>query len=315
MYDLAKSALDKAFSYMPADYEDSSFFNQAALIYVDNNDCNAAIDYINKAIIIDRDTPDYYLTKGLIFNTLTNRQYLNYSDKQTFHEKSKEMFLNAHELAARKDISVVRANAAGALALYYNFINDEARAETFVQEAVQYGDVWRNGQKVLDILKSRKAAREKALQEQQRQEEETRRRQEEEKRRAEEYRMRCEEEKQEEERKKREMKAEIVKRQILYIIGWFVLVVCYCVSLPTIVYSLAGDFTIPLFLILSIIGTTIPAYAESAYLGYRGFLGWGCISYIIMSCVYSQAVRGVNFFALLIILAVLQFISWKIGER
>ncbi len=36
-YDLAQSALEKALSYMPVDYEDSFFFNQAALIYVDNH--------------------------------------------------------------------------------------------------------------------------------------------------------------------------------------------------------------------------------------------------------------------------------------
>ena len=187
-YDLAKAALEKAFSYMPIDYEDSLFFNQAALIYVDNNDCNAAMDYINKAIIIDSDTPDYYLTKGLVFNTLADGQYVNFSDKQTFREKSEKMFLKAYELAARKNISVVRANAAGALAIYYSFINDESRAETFAQEAVQYGDTWGNGQKVLDIIKSRKEAREKAQQEQQRREEEVRMRQEEENRRAEESR-------------------------------------------------------------------------------------------------------------------------------
>lgn len=192
-YDLAKSALDKALSYMPADYEDSLFFNQAALIYVNNNDCNAAMDYINKAIIIDSDIPDYYLTKGLVFNTIANKQYVDYSDKQTFHEKSEKMFLKAHELAARKNISIVRANAAGALARYYSFINDEARAETFAQEAVQYGETWGNGQKVLNIIKSRKAAREKAQQEQQRREKEARRRQEEEKRRNEEARRKYEE--------------------------------------------------------------------------------------------------------------------------
>ncbi len=44
-------------------------------------------------------------------------------------------------------------------ALYYSFINDEARAETFAQEAVQYGDIWGNGQKVLDDIK--RAPREK----------------------------------------------------------------------------------------------------------------------------------------------------------
>ena len=166
-YDLAKAALEKAFSYMPIDYEDSLFFNQAALIYVDNNDCNAAMDYINKAIIIDGDTPDYYLTKGLVFNTLADGQYVNFSDKQTFREKSEKMFLKAYELAARKNISGVHANAAGALALYYNLINDEARAETFAQEAVQYGDPWGNGQKVLDNIK-------RAQQEQRRREDEAR---------------------------------------------------------------------------------------------------------------------------------------------
>lgn len=158
-YDLAESALNKALSYMPTDYEDSLFFNQAALIYVDNNDCNAAMDYINKAIIIDSNIPDYYLTKGLVFITLANGQYVNFSDKQTFREKSEKMFLKAHELAARKDIFVVRANAAGALALYYSFINDKARAENFAQEAVQYGDTWGNGQKVLDNIKRERQER------------------------------------------------------------------------------------------------------------------------------------------------------------
>lgn len=307
-YDLAKSALDRALSYMPADYEDSLFFNQAALIYVDNNDGNAAIDSINKAIVIDSDIPDYYLTKGLAFTTLSNGRYVNIGDKQTFREKGEEMFLKARELAVRKNLSVVRANAAGALAFYYNSINDEARAETFAQEAVQYGDTWGNGQEVLDIIKKRKEEREKARQEQQRREEEERRRQEE-------SRRKYKEQQQEQERQKQELESTTKKRRNLYIIGWLVWVVCLIAGLPTLVFSLAGAFTTPLFLILSIIGTAFPAYTEATYLDYRGLLGNGCIGSIIMYCVYIGCFNLSSFFRLLIVLVILQIVSRRFGKQ
>lgn len=239
-YDLAKAALDKALTYMPADYEDSLFFNQAALIYVDNNDCNVAMDYINKAIIIDSDTPDYYLTKGLVFNTLANGQHVNFSDKQTFREKSEKMFLKAHELAARKNISVVRANAAGALAHYYSFINDEEKAEALAQEAVQYGETWGNGQRVLDNIR-------RTRQERQRCEEEARRRQEEENRRVEESRRKYEEQNE----AKRRAEERYAQKLIF---GWLVWVVYQAVI---IILSVTGSMSFPVFLILCVIGIAV----------------------------------------------------------
>lgn len=189
-YDLAVTALNKALSYMPTDYEDSLFFNQAALIYNINNDCNVAMDYINKAIIIDSDVPDYYLTKGLVFNGLASCQDINSVDNMN---KCESMFLKAYNLAVQQNVRLTRANAAGALARYYEWNNNESKAETFAQEAVDYGETWGNGQKVLNIIKSRKQAREKLQQEQQHREEEKRRRQEEEKRQDEEARRKYEE--------------------------------------------------------------------------------------------------------------------------
>jgi len=322
-YDLAQAALESAFSYMPINYEDSFFYNQAALIYVDNNNASAAMDYVNKAIVIDSSNPDFYLTKGFVFNSFLCGQFFsNPDDRQKYITKSEEMFLKAYNMAAQQNVRLTQADAAGALAVYYlNIYNDESKAELFAQEAVSYGETMGNGSKVLQEISDRRKAREERKQEELRQQEKARREQEEENRRAEESRRKYEEQKREEERRKRERDDAITKRKKFYIIGWLVNIICMIIFFY-LFYSSGmrrgnpyNFIPIPLLLILSIAGTAVPAYAEAAYLGYRGTLGYFCVIGIGLYCFFTLLFIGGFWFKLLIVLIVLQIISWTVGKR
>lgn len=69
-YDLAKIALEKALNANQGQ-DNPELFSIAATVYAANRDYDSALRYINEAIVLAPDTPDYYQTKGFIYSLIT----------------------------------------------------------------------------------------------------------------------------------------------------------------------------------------------------------------------------------------------------
>ena len=84
-WDLAKTAIEKALSYADPDNEDAMFYNDVATIYRENKEFALAINYVNKAIVLEPETAELYLTKGLIFGS--EYEAADYTTKRQRGEK------------------------------------------------------------------------------------------------------------------------------------------------------------------------------------------------------------------------------------
>jgi len=100
-FDLAKTAIEKALSHMDLDSDDAAFYNDAAKIYLECQAYSTAMDYINKAIVYDPDTPDYLITKGFIYYAFYEANNTGYENNQRSISQALSMFRSA----AKKVIS------------------------------------------------------------------------------------------------------------------------------------------------------------------------------------------------------------------
>ena len=150
-YDLAKTALENAMQNISD--EDPAFYNLAASIYYSNDDTSMAMTCINKAIVMQPDEARYYLFKGVILEKMYSEALRYRGDKaDDYLLQERETLRRAAELAVKANNSEICGCAIGYLAysLYFYRPTEPEQAEAFAKEAVKIGDVWGNGQKVID---------------------------------------------------------------------------------------------------------------------------------------------------------------------
>ena len=165
-FDLAKTAIERAFSYASEDSDDPWFYNDAAIIYRENHDYTTALNYANKAIVLDESEASFYITKGLVLYSQAddpnsysrNREALINEAFQIFRiavnkaekKQDKESLGLAYSLMAHIQSREIRAQEA----YYYQSaqIKDEVVSYEYATKAVKYGDPWNIGQSVLDCL-------------------------------------------------------------------------------------------------------------------------------------------------------------------
>lgn len=153
-YDLAKTAIENAFAIMSPDKDDDKIFSLAADIFRENGDFNSALNYINKAIVENPEIPDYYLSKGLIYDgqAAYASQHFGFGNPSAFYNEARKMYLQAEQYAGNRSDSMCQARACGALAFsyYYQSPIDKEKGEKYANLALQYGgDSWGNADKVL----------------------------------------------------------------------------------------------------------------------------------------------------------------------
>ncbi|MBQ2695098.1 hypothetical protein IJG04_00445 [Candidatus Saccharibacteria bacterium] len=174
-YDLAKSAIEKALQYYNPRDDDDSFYSLAAVVYNENRNYQVALDYINKAIIINPQNFMHYVNKGQIYERLageeTHRQPVDTLSTQYYAESRKAWHI-AEKRVESNGAQTDRAVVYGVLAhsYYYRNPKDKDKAEKYALRANELGgDRWNNADRVLsEIEKERKA--EEARQEEERKE-------------------------------------------------------------------------------------------------------------------------------------------------
>ena len=152
-YDLAKSAIDKALQYRTLNDDDALVYIQAAEIYRLNNDYRSALNYINEAIVLDKDNSWSYLTKYLIFEALDDGYN---SDRHNFTiEKRKPLLEIALRNAKIKNDTITIGTTLGFFAHAWYFCNgqDVQKAVEYAHEALKYNSGDFNAKNVLDHIK------------------------------------------------------------------------------------------------------------------------------------------------------------------
>jgi tetratricopeptide (TPR) repeat protein len=81
-YDLAKTAIDRALSYVNRDKLDSSVFCNASKINTHTLNFNSAIEYANQAIVVDSDNYLGYSAKIFALDSQMNSKNISNSDKK-----------------------------------------------------------------------------------------------------------------------------------------------------------------------------------------------------------------------------------------
>lgn len=234
-YDLAKSAIEKALSLYDTNTDDYHFLALVAEVYLRNNNFQLALDYINKAIILNTDFPSFYIIKAAIQREMSN-QSLRYNnlewEKQL--QSARDSLNHAVRIAQRNNDKHMESAAFGLLAYYYYFVPspNRARAEEYAKKSIALGDVNGNASKVMEDLNQKREQERKAAEaERQRQEAERRRQREIQIRNEQaerEWQKRQEEAKKKDERKLRKQKfAKIFRRVstviafLLYLYVWY----------------------------------------------------------------------------------------------
>lgn len=168
-YDLAKTAAEKALSFMAGeDEEDPYFYSLLASIYRNNEDVNTALSYINKAIVLNPDEPEFYLEKAFSFEKMylegTQNHYTNWDNAHKYIQAQRNLLLQAAELGGKAGNKDVMGRAWGLLAFsyYYHDPSDSEKAEMYAKKAMEAGDRWENARNVLDDIKRKNKAAEDA---------------------------------------------------------------------------------------------------------------------------------------------------------
>lgn len=208
-YDLAKTAIERAAGYGPAE-DDTDFFYTASKIYRNNGDLMTAVNYINRAILSNPSDPENYLEKGSILERQYRESRGSYDDKNELMRQWRDGLEQALRCCAASFNQDAMARTYGMMAfsLYFYTPQDEERAEALALQAVKMGDPWGNGQRVLDALQEKRDARDNAEREAKR--------------------LRDEEEARKRERERREnaMADKALRAKLLYAAGW----VCVIIS-------------------------------------------------------------------------------------
>lgn len=155
-FELAKTSIDKALTYADSDNEDADFFGRVANIYMESGYHIEALDYINKAMVVNPDESSFYALRGRVYIELVNDN--NKIDvKLKYKELALKSFRTAISKAKASGDREALANALGLLAglLYYNAPFDKVHAIELARESQELGgDRWGNSKAILDTVKA-----------------------------------------------------------------------------------------------------------------------------------------------------------------
>ncbi len=154
--DLAKTAIEKALSYINVDDNNCPIYYLAASIYNKNSEYKLAIDYINKAIIDNPDFIELYLYKSVIYSSLVSvAKNSNRNDEALSYTKSQQEATDiAINMAKNQNNTSYLGIAYGAYAFFlYTGINPNVLlAEEYAKKAIELGDDWGNAQRVIQFI-------------------------------------------------------------------------------------------------------------------------------------------------------------------
>lgn len=204
-YDLAKIAIDSALSFRDIVGEDDNLYHITAYIYRLNHIYMIALDYINKAIILNPKNGSHYLEKA--FNYLDQ---LNPKATSSCVEKMRDSSSQAALYAEAAGDKNTASTAYGLLAYSYwllpSIFTNATSAEQYAKKAVALGDATGYGSRVLDGV-------EIARQKEAREAEERKRRYEEEQKRKEAEQREWQLRQEQIERERREQEAARAKKE------------------------------------------------------------------------------------------------------
>lgn len=171
-YDLAKTAIDRALSYYDASTDNDAFFSLVADVYRMNRSYPTALDYINKAIVINPQYAMHYILKAGIYRDQASsvRGYNNYGEVNRLIQSARESLNQAVNIAHRNNDRTSESAAYGLLASYHYFVHspDRKKAEEYARKSVDLGDVWGNARKVLDDINKKRQQEAQAAEDQKR---------------------------------------------------------------------------------------------------------------------------------------------------
>ena len=173
-YDLAKTAVEKALSYYDQASDNDAFLRLVAHVYRDNQNYSAALDYINKAIIISPEDAWHYIDKAFILHqqSISERTFNNHTKAQVL-QVACNILNQATTLAHRRNDKNAESVAYGYLAYYHYYVPapDRDKAEEYANKSIALGDFLGDASKVLKDIKQKRQQEAKAAEEQRRQQE------------------------------------------------------------------------------------------------------------------------------------------------
>lgn len=311
-YDLAKTAVDSALSYYDPSTEDDIFFSLVADIYKMNRDYSIALDYINKAIVINPQEAMHYILKAGIFEGQASQsQGYRSAEVGMLIQNVRDTLNQAANVANRQNDRNAESAAYGLLAANYYFASpaNSYLAENYARESAELGNVWGNASKVLDAINRKRQQEAIAAEEQKRQAEERKRQQE-------------QLAKEEREREERKIQAELEgkKREnqykILYAIGWLAFLGSILYIVLPVLRNWPTDWNAPidvaqidfrLISIVAIAGVALMYFGcgcANRYLGAVISFVWSFIYCVAMTSIKSAQVRNLGetwkFFGILV---------------
>ena len=174
-YDLAKAAVDRALSFYDTSSDNDAFFSLVADVYRMNRNYSTALDYINKAIVINPQNAMHYILKAGIYRAQASsaQGYSSTGDVERLIHNAKDSLSQAVTMAHRNNDRTSESAAYGLLASYHYFVPcpDRVKAEEYAKKSVDMGDIWGNAGKVLDDINKKRQQEAKAAEEQKRRQE------------------------------------------------------------------------------------------------------------------------------------------------
>ena len=173
-FDLAKTAIDKAYSYYDLESENDVFFSVIADIYRLNRDYTSAIDHINNAIVLNQTDASYYILKAKIMydRSCSPDEY----NKQNDINSAVDTLNLAIVIAQNSNDRNSESEAYGLLAwIYYYSASEKQKSEELAQKSVEQGDAGRYGSQILNRLKEDRQAQIRQEEEQRQREEQYKR--------------------------------------------------------------------------------------------------------------------------------------------
>ena len=164
-YDLAVSSIERALSCSGAQSADADFYVLASEAYTMSGQPETGIRYANEAIILNPDNPWGYIRKAAALSMLAfvERQSGHYEKAAQYNKQKRDIQLQAASIAEANNMPEAQGTALGQYAhsLWFDSPTDPELAEVYARRAVALGDLWGNGQKVMDRIAESQAQEER----------------------------------------------------------------------------------------------------------------------------------------------------------
>ena len=213
-YDLAKIAIDTALSFRDITDENDNLYHITACIYRWNHLYEVALNYINKAIILNPKDGNHYLEKAFNYYDQINPQVTS-DHVEKMRDSASQAAMYA-EASGDKDTA---STAYGLLAYSYWLLpaifTNAVSAEQYAQKAIAFGDATGYGSRILDGVQTERKKEEKEAEERKRRFEEERKRREAEQKERQLQQERWERERREQEAKRAKEEEEKRKQQAI----------------------------------------------------------------------------------------------------